>query len=192
MIFKSRLVDPNCSDEGAANVATKAPTVQRFSKRLMLALDASSPDKSAFLRDITKAYTQSNSRLEREVYIRPPAKMEMEAGTVRKVIKPLYGISESGLHWYLTYLEHHLTRLGIVRSTVDPCVLIRTHGSMLKCAIVVQVVDSFGLGNPNFLTLEEGAAGRFKHNPRILLGTEPVRFKGVYSQTTDEFVNSFQ
>lgn len=133
----------NDADEGSASVATKAPTVQNFSQRLLLALSASLPKMPAFLRDISKDYTQSSTDLEREVLIHPPTELEFPPGTVLKVVKPMYGIPESGLHWYLAYLEHHLGRLGMERSSVDPCVLLKRRNGRLIGAIILQVDDSF-------------------------------------------------
>lgn len=40
------------------------------------------------------------------------------------VIKPLYGIAEAGLHWWVTYNAHHKEKLGMVTSTYDPRLLI--------------------------------------------------------------------
>lgn len=83
--------------------------------------------------------------------------MALPEGYVLKVVKPLYGIPESGLHWYLTYLNHHLRTLGMKRSRVDLCVLYRRTGSKLEGVIVRQVDDSLGIGTTTFLD-EEGHA----------------------------------
>lgn len=103
-LFKSRLVAQNYGDEGAAGIAPKAPTVQSFSQRLMFLLAASVMGTKPFLRDISQAYLQSDTSLEREVCIYPPPELGLPDETVLKVMKPLYGIPESGLRWYLTYL----------------------------------------------------------------------------------------
>ena len=56
------------------------------------------PDLSVHLQDISQAYTQSTSKLARDVFIRAPAEMQLAPGTVLRVILPLYGIPESGTH----------------------------------------------------------------------------------------------
>lgn len=66
------------------------------------------PSKTTYTRDITLAYVQSHTPLERDVYIRTPTELGLGPGQVLKVVKPLYGNPESGLLWYLTYLAHHL------------------------------------------------------------------------------------
>lgn len=50
---KSRLVTQNYADEGSATMATKAPIVQRFSKRLALRIAFSSPNMAPYTRDVT-------------------------------------------------------------------------------------------------------------------------------------------
>jgi hypothetical protein len=102
---------------------TQSLTIQRVSQRLVLALAAILPDKKLYLRDITQAYTQSKTRLNREFYIRPPAELQLDKGSILKVIKPLYSVPKAGNHWYNTYYTHHVTKLNIRQSTYDPCLL---------------------------------------------------------------------
>lgn len=103
-LFKSRLVARNYGDKDVAIGATKAPTVQRFSQRLMFAISTSYPNTAPFLPDISQAYPQSETFIRWDVYIRPTTEMKDNAGSVLNVMKPLYGIPESVLHWYLTYI----------------------------------------------------------------------------------------
>lgn len=44
---------------------------------------------------------------------------------VLKVVKNFYGIPKSGLHWYLTSLNRHLTNLRMNQVNADTCVLVR-------------------------------------------------------------------
>lgn len=122
---KSRLVAQNYSDEAATTIATRAPTVQRSSQRLLLSLAISVDGMTAFSRDITQAYIQSDRNLERDVFIKAPSELNLPIDTVLKVVRPLYGIPESELHWYLTYLDHHTVRLKMKRTTIDPCMLVK-------------------------------------------------------------------
>lgn len=98
VLIKSRLVVQNYADEGSAQIATKPPTVQRFTQRSVLSLAACLPDSSAFIRDITKAYVQSEENMEREVFIKPPEELDLASDIVLKVEKALYGIPASDLH----------------------------------------------------------------------------------------------
>jgi len=55
-----------------------------------------------YLRDISQAYIQSSTLLNRDFYINPPPKLtnqlNLEASSVLKVVKPLYGVPEAGNH----------------------------------------------------------------------------------------------
>ena len=65
---KSRLVVQAYDDIGKQEVLTQSPTIQRVSQRIILCLTptmmARNPNIKLFLRDITQAYVQSNTRLE--------------------------------------------------------------------------------------------------------------------------------
>ena len=65
-----------------------------------------------YLRDISQAYVQSATNLNREFYIRPPWELETELGInkdfVLKVLKPLYNVPETGNHWFKTYYSHYI------------------------------------------------------------------------------------
>lgn len=182
---KSRLVAQNYSDHDATEIGTKAPTIQRFSQRVALSIAASSPLMLPYTRDITQAYIQSHTDLEREVYIKAPPELNLPPDFVLQVVKPLYGIPESGLHWYLTYLSHHLDTLHMKRTRADPCMMIRRTDSNLDGFILLQVDDSLGFGSTQFLDEEQTASARFRCKPRTAIATKPITFNGInISRTT--------
>jgi len=80
-----------------------------------------------YLRDISQAYVQSTTNLNREFYVRPPRELQDKLGigrdSVLKVLKPLYGVPEAGNHWFKTYHSHHVQQLHMDQSTYDPCLL---------------------------------------------------------------------
>ena len=130
---KSRLVVKAFNDIEKKNILTQSPTIQRVSQRIIICIGASlicnlsntHPKKTfdLFLRDVTQAYTQSKTSLNRNVFARPPKEMIVKKGHILKINGPLYGIPESGRHWYKTYVEHHTEKLKLQKSTYDPCLL---------------------------------------------------------------------
>lgn len=78
-------------------------------------------ETSPHIRDIAQEYIQSATPLERVVYIRPSKEMNLPPDMILKFVKPLCGIPESGLHRYLTYLEHHISALNTIQSRLNPC-----------------------------------------------------------------------
>lgn len=176
---KSRLVAQNYSDEGATQIPTKAPTIQRATQRLVMSLAASIEDMTPFIRDVTQAYVQSRSKLERDVYIKAPTELDLPPDTVLKVVKPLYGIPESGLHWYLTYVGHHIDKLNMTRATSDPCLLIRRDGTNLQGIVILQVDDSFAIGTEEFEQEEDEQSKEFLSKPKTILTEKQIPFNGI-------------
>lgn len=72
--------------------------------------------------------------------------MGLAEDMVLLVVKTLYGIPESGLHWYITYLEYHMGKVGMERTTVDPCMFVKRKGGTLTGLVSFQVDDSLTLG----------------------------------------------
>jgi len=87
------------------------------------------PQAQLYLRDISQAYVQSTTTLNREFYVRPLTELSRQLrindNSILRVVKPLYGVPEAGNHWFKTYHSHHIDNLGITQSTYDPCLLYR-------------------------------------------------------------------
>ncbi len=80
---KSRLVAQNYRDKGATFIATKSPTVSRLGLRISMALSAIFMNMPMYSRDISQAYIQSESKLERDVYVRAPPEMNVPPSKIR-------------------------------------------------------------------------------------------------------------
>lgn len=70
-----------------------------------------------YLRDVTQAYTQSTTKLNRNIFAKPPKELNLPKNIVLKINGPLYGVPESGTHWYGTYMKHHTEKLKMRPST---------------------------------------------------------------------------
>jgi hypothetical protein len=55
-----------------------------------------------YLQDISQAYVQSTTALNRDFYINPPQELaqqlNLKKGTILKVVKPLYSVPEARNH----------------------------------------------------------------------------------------------
>ena len=157
---KSRLVVQAYNDLNKDLVLTQSPTIQRVSQRLIICMAATLRNEGIelYLRDITQAYVQSTSDLNRDFYIRPPVELikllDAPADCILKVMKPLYGAPEAGNHWFAIYHAHHLDRLGMTESTYDPCLLYRTDPLGL---VGMQTDDTLMLASDQFASEEEDA-----------------------------------
>ena len=101
---KSRMVASGHNDAGKSSVITQAPTVQRMSQRAFISIGAGrlSDEVSFLMRNISQAYVQSFSSLQREFFLDPKQEIRSILGIdddkVLRVLKPLYGIAEAGNH----------------------------------------------------------------------------------------------
>lgn len=98
---KSRMVIQAYNDEGKFEILTQSPTIQRMSQRLILALAPTLEGRcNLYLCDMTQAYVQSKSEINRKIFARPPKEIAdtLPPGTIMRIIKPLYGIPEAGMH----------------------------------------------------------------------------------------------
>ncbi|EED15482.1 conserved hypothetical protein [Talaromyces stipitatus ATCC 10500] len=180
---KSRLVVQAYNDEGKDFILTESPTIQRCSQRLILCLTACMVTHSLWLRDVVQAYIQSQTYLNRDIFVRPPLELAilLSPGTLLKVVKPLYGIPESGNHWFNTYHSHHTEKLQMETSTYDPCLLHCTNSSNGFGVVGMQTDDTLILADEAFANREEKEikAARIQCKPRERLSpTNPLKFNG--------------
>ncbi len=152
---KSRLVVQAYNDHEKETILTQASTIQQMSQRWILALAAIHPHLNIFLRDITQAYVQSATALNKEFFIQPPLKLGLPNTTVLKVIKPLYGVLEAGAHWYKTYHTHHIQNLTMLESLYNSCLLWVSSPSMGFVVVGLQTNDTLILADKTFAAAEK-------------------------------------
>lgn len=191
---KSRLVARNFRDKKAKRLPTKSPTISRMGQRVSMAVMGMDRKKKRFLRDIKQAFTQSKYNLERNVFLEAVPELNVPLGKVIRVDKPLYGIPEAGLLWYLTYRDHHITSLGMRPCTVDECIMFKhEEGEDIPNISILQVDDTFGCGTEAFLREEESASQKFITKPRELLKTgKPVSFNGSHITQHEDHISVSQ
>lgn len=190
---RSRLVAQNFRDKEALNIMTKSPTVSRLGQRIAVATATLFPEHQSYIRDVSQAYVQSETVLNRALYLKPPEEMQLPDDKLLLVKKSLYGISESGLHWFTTYHKHHRERINMEEARGDKCVLYRRSTSTLDGITILQVDDSFGHGTKQFLHDEESASTHFQCKPRLLLNAgNQVTFNELIIKRNSESTYSIQ
>lgn len=104
--------------------------------------------------------------------------MGLGTNTVPKFLKPLYGIPERGLQWYLTYIDHHTEHLGMKGTTVDPCFMFKRECAELVGMIDLQVDDSSSI-TKKILQEEEDAEIYFRSKERKFISLKATPFNGI-------------
>jgi hypothetical protein len=184
---KSRLVIQAYNDAGKSVILTQSPTIQRASQRVLIALAPSLfriPGKKIgmWVRDITQAYTQSTTFLQRLILARLPKEIQhlYPDDFIMVILKALYGIPEAGTHWFGTYHNHHTEQLKMVTSTYDPCLLISTTKEAFGM-VGMQTDDTLIVGSRKFSILEdeELSKAKLRAKPKEPLTSEaPLIFNG--------------
>ncbi len=120
-----------------------------------------------------------DSKLLREVYVTPPAELNVDENILWLVRRPLYGLSESGLLWFETYGAHHKDVLRMRGMETDPFLLYRHDSDVnLDGLVCLQVDDSVGGGSGMFLREEERGSKNFKtHDRKLLTENDALKFK---------------
>jgi hypothetical protein len=160
LFIKSRLVVQAYNDDKKKLVLTQSPTIQRISQRIILCIaaigTATKQPTDLYLRDISQAYVQSTTSLNRDFFIKPPrelaAYLNLQDGAVLKVVKPLYGVPKAGNHWFKTYHSHHINEMSIEQSTYDPCLLYNTNPFGV---VGLQTNDTLFVADAEFADLEQ-------------------------------------
>lgn len=180
---KARLVVQaiGSKDKDKNMLITYSPTVSRASVRLMLAI-AMRKNLEIFLRDISQAYVSASGKLLRDVYVVPPTELQTDEDILWKVERPLYGLPESGMLWFETYIGHHHNILNMESTETDPCLLFRRNeDGDLEGIICLQVDDSIGGGTVAFLKDENENSKVFRTREQKLLAEQSeMRFNGQY------------
>ena len=55
------------------------------------------------------------------IYMKAPRDLDVEAGKVLKLLKPLYGLKQSGRCWNET-MNEYIIALSFIKSRLDPCI----------------------------------------------------------------------
>ncbi len=149
-----------------------------------------------YLRDISQAYVQSTTLLNRNFYIRPPVElakhMDLQKDYVLKVNRPLYRVPEAGNHWFGTYHQHHTKNLSMTTSTYDPCLL---YSNQPFGVVGLQTDDTLFVGDRAFADLEEKQLekAKFLAKEREHLTTDnSMKFNGGVIQLKDKCITLTQ
>ena len=174
---RSRLCVAACNDH-EHGLFTAAPTIKRFSLRVLFA-NAVIFKFRMLTRDITKAFAMSKTLLRRPIYLRPPKEMGLPKNIILKVIKPLYGMPESPIHWYKTFIDHHCHSMQMEQLPIDPCLLVSTTATSLECILGIQVDDTLFAGSDAFIEKEESVSKEFPSRGRVEIQEDPIPFNGI-------------
>lgn len=187
ILFKARYVIGGHRDKYKALIVHASCTIQPSSIRLLLAL-AKMLDFDIWTADARQAFLQAFLPIGREVYIKNPVKeFNLNSNQCLKLLRPLYGLADSGDLWYARIDEHHRKELKMKASKLDPALYYIKKNNILFGFSGGYVDDFMRAGNQEFKKLSNMTNEIFDmgQNEQI-----PTDFTG-FSLTKDDKNNIF-
>jgi len=130
-VLKARFVVPGHRDRLKSSILHDTSTVRYHSIRILVGL-AAVFGFNLFSSDVIQAYPQSAELLDRKIYVKPTAEFELAPDQLLQLLKPLYGLSESGDYWGRTFRFHLEQELGMQATTGDAALFFRKIGEKLE------------------------------------------------------------
>lgn len=175
--FKARYVIGGHRDRMKAMMVHSAATLQPQSIRLLLAL-AAAFGFDIWSADVRQAYLQSSEALSRDIFItKPVAEFELQPEECLKLLKPLYGLCDSGDLWHKTLDDHHRRDLGMTPFRSDPALYRLMANGLLTGLSGGYVDDLLRAGTPEFKRHAAQTNDRFEMGPDETL---PCTFSGFH------------
>lgn len=149
--YKARLVARGHTQEYGIDFEEVFAPVARYETIRTLLAASANEEMHVHQMDVISAYVQGE--LSDEVYMEQP-EMFIEEGheaKVCKLLKPLYGLKQSGREWYKK-LDNYITKNGGKRTSADPCVYV--FGKDDDRVIIIIYVDDLILASKELTELE--------------------------------------
>ncbi|CAK9816458.1 Retrovirus-related Pol polyprotein from transposon TNT 1-94 [Anthophora quadrimaculata] len=150
--YKARLVARGHTQQRGIDYQEIFAPVARYEIIRTLLATAANYEMHVHHMDVVSAYVQGD--LNDEIYMEQPEAFEKrgEEDMVCKLIKPLYGLKQSGREWYKK-IDSYITVQGARRTEADPCVYV--FGNDENRVIMVIYVDDIILASKNMKKLIE-------------------------------------
>ena len=180
-IYKARFVVQGHRDREKHFLVHDSPNLRQSSTRLLVAIAAIFGFRR-WIHDVRQAYLQPSEKLMRKVYLNPSKEFELSEGELLELLKPLYGLSDSGDYWHRT-ITRHLTKDMEMNTTVGELSLFIKHVDKKLIGMTgIYVDDSLLCGNDEFLKASDKSLETFESREREMDNT---LFAGVKVTTVE-------
>lgn len=159
---------------------TFAPVIKMSSVRLFFAL-ASILRLKLLHGDVPNAYVKG--QLKELIFMKPPVELNVEPGKVLRLLKPLYGLKQSGRCWNHA-IDQFIRSIGFERSRLDPCIYYkRVNGHLVLLGLYVDDVLFAGELLDDLMGIAKQLEGRFQ----IKMLGNVTKFLGMVVIETNEY-----
>ena len=164
-LWKARYVVQGQKDKMKLSFVHDTSTARQFSIKLLVGLAALFGFR-LFSTDVTQAYLQSSEELSRDVYVKPSPEFNLDSNQLLKLVKPLYGLADSGDYWGRTLMNHLEKELGMKSSVTDSAFLFKRIKEKLAGPCATYVDDCLQAGTDEFCQQAKCVERKFKCRPR--------------------------
>ena len=188
---KSRFVAQGFGDKEKPFIVHNLSTLRQSSTKLIVSTSAVLGWR-LFSHDVNQAYLQSKDAMTRDLYVRVRPKdakyFKLQDGELLKLLKPLYGVADSGDYWDATFATHVKEDLGMSPMTGDPALFIKQDKDNIDGILGAYVDDTCMGGNETFQNLTLATLDKFESKPRVW---DDFDFIGVSVRTLPGASRSF-
>jgi Reverse transcriptase (RNA-dependent DNA polymerase) len=179
-VWKARLIIQGCLDDEAAEIVSDSAAVASFSVRIVLFLSVLF-ELPLYVVDAAQAYLQSHN-ISRIIFARLPKEFRCRLqGWLFRILKPVYGIKESGAYWFDRYIKLWYS-IGLISSVIDICLMFRHGNGHLDGAAALMTDDTLLCISDLFRreVQDMHQSAKIKLGKRPTLDEGPLRFGGTH------------
>ena len=181
-VWKARFIVQGYRDKLKMSLVHDTSTARQYSVRILIGLAAIFGFR-LFSTDVTQAYLQSAESLMRDVYIKPNGEFELSKGQLLKLLKPLYGLADSGDYLGKTFSLHLTDDLGMKPCVCDPALYGMKINEKLLGLCATCVDDALQAGNGKYREITKATLQKFKCRDREF---DDVKFSGIEIDSVDD------
>lgn len=148
-VYKARYVAQGYKDMEKQYLVHNSSNLKQNSVRLLLSLAALFGFR-IWSQDVSQAFLQSAEKLSRDIYIKPSKEFRLDQDALLKLLKPLYGLCDSGDYWYSTFSSHLRNDLGMTPTISDAALFFKCIDAQLRGIIGTYVDDTISAGSTEF------------------------------------------
>ena len=183
-VWKARFIVQGYRDKLKTSLVHDTSTARQYSIRILTGLAAIFGFR-LFSTDVTQAHLQSAENLMRDVFITPKGEFELSKDQLLKLLKPLYGLADSGDYWDKTFSRHLTDDLGMRPCVCDPALYGMKIDEKLLGLCTTCVDDALQAGNDKYQAITKATLQKFKCRDREF---DEVKFSGIeIDSVVDEF-----
>jgi hypothetical protein len=186
--YKARYVVQGHRDKEKGYLVHNSTTVRQNSVRLILST-AATFGFCIWSQDVRQAYLQSSENLKRKVYLKPSKEFELPSDHFLELLKPLYGLSDSGDYWNETMTRHLKEDIKMSTISGDMSLFYKHANHKLQGLIGTYVDDSLLAGTDYFQNLTLKSMTKFESSEREL---DHTKFAGVSITTVPDGIEAHQ